>query len=169
MAFTFAYSLGSTNSSPEEIDFDLTASGTYTPALGDAVVFDSNGKIVSKHVTGDTSTVKVGISTGANFLGLATSGTYAATTASIYNPSLIGKVYVDPAAVYRIPWTSSATSAVVGTAYGITTVSGDQQLDVSKTGSVVKFMLVDKDTSAYPGAANGYAYVTIQSTNRIYG
>lgn len=167
MAFTYAYSLDSQVS--PVVDFGLANAATYTPATGEVVVFDANGAVVSKHVTGDANTSKVGVSVGSNFLGLATSGANAATTSSTYQPSALGKVYVDPNAVYRVAWTSAATSAVVGTAYGITTVSGDQQLDVAKTGSVVKFMLVDKDTTAVPGAPYGWAFVTIQSTNRLFG
>lgn len=167
MAFTYAYSLDSTLSGVQ--DFALTAPATYTPAAGDAVVFDANGAVVSKHVTGDANTSKVGVSVGSNFRGLAQGGTYAATNAATYQPAALGKVYIDPNAVYRVAWTSSATAAVVGTAYGITTVGTDQQLDVAKTGAVVKFMLVDKDTTAVPGAPFGWAFVTIQSTNRLVG
>ena len=167
MAFSFAYSLDG-DGAPVVIDYDLTAPATYTPATGDLVKFDANGKVVGKHVVGDAASTKIGVSVGSNFLGLAAGGTLAATTSSLYQPSALGKVYADPNAVFRVN-ISSSTAIVVGTTYGITTVSGDQQLDPSATASNNRLMVVDFDRSAYGGAPNGYAYVTIQSTNRLNG
>lgn len=166
MAFTFAYSLDGTGLAAQ--DFDLTAAGTYTPAFADVVRFDANGKIVAKHVVGDSASSKLGVSVGTNFTGLAQGGTYAATTVSTYNPSTIGKVYADPNAVYRVNITS-ASAIVVGTAYGIATVSGDQQLDPSATSANNKFMVVDFDRTAAAGAPYGWAFVTIQTANRLFG
>ena len=48
MAFSFAYSLDG-EGAPVVIDYDLTAPATYTPATGDLVKFDANGKVVGKH------------------------------------------------------------------------------------------------------------------------
>lgn len=167
MAFTYAYSLDGSQA-PIFLDYDLTAAATYTPAAGDMVKFDANGKVVAKHVVGDAASSKLGVSVGSNFLGLAAGGTNAATTISTYAPSAIGKVCADPNAVFRVNITSSS-AIVVGTTYGITTVSGDQQLDPAATASNNRFLVVDFDRSAYGGAPNGYAYVVIQSANRLNG
>lgn len=166
MAFTYAYSLDSAVSNAQ--DFELTAAATYTPAFAEVVRFDANGKIVAKHVVGDAASSKLGVSVGTNFTGLAQGGTYAATTVSTYNPGTLGKVYVDPNAVYRVN-ISSASAIVVGTSYGITTVSGDQQLDPAATASNNRFLVVDFDRTAAAGAPNGWAFVTIQSANRLFG
>lgn len=166
MAFTFAYSLDGTGIAAQ--DFDLTAAGTYTPAFGDMVRFDANGKIVAKHVVGDAASSKLGVAVGTNFTGLAQGGTYAATTVSTYNPSTIGKVYTDPNAVYRVNITNS-DPIVVGTSYGIATVSGDQQLNPAATSANNEFMVVDFDRDPAAGAPYGWAFVTIQSTNRLFG
>jgi hypothetical protein len=168
MAFTYAYSLSTGSGTPEAPDFDLTAAATYTPVIGDMVKFDANGKVVAKHVVGDGASSKLGVSLGTNFIGLQTSGVNGAVTSSIYNPSLLGKVIADPDAVYRVP-ISSASAIVVGTTYGITTVSGDQQLDPAATAANNRFLVVDFDRTAVAGAANGVAFVTIQSTNRLFG
>lgn len=167
MAFTYAYSLDN-GAAPASIDFELTAAGTYTPVIGDMVRFDANGKVVAKHVVGDAASSKLGVSVGTNFIGLQTSGVNGAVTSSIYNPALLGKVIVDPAAVYRINVTSSS-AIVVGTSYGIATVSGDQQLDPAATSANNEFVVVDFDRTAVAGAPFGWAFVTIQSTNRLVG
>jgi hypothetical protein len=166
MAFTFAYSLDNAVSPAQ--DFALTAPATYTPAFGDVVRFDANGTIVAKHVVGDSASSKLGVAVGTNFTGLAQGGTYAATTVSTYAPSTLGKVYIDPNAVYRVN-ISSATAIAIGTPYGITTVSGDQQLDPSATSANNEFMVVDFDRTAVAGAPFGWAFVTIQSANRLFG
>jgi hypothetical protein len=168
MAFTYAYSLSNGNGAPEAPDFALTAAATYTPVLGDMVRFDANGAVVAKHVVGDAASSKLGVSLGTNFIGLQTSGVNGAVTSSIYNPSLLGKVIVDPDAVFRVP-VSSASAIVIGTSYGITTVSGDQQLDPAATSANNEFMVVDFDRTAQGGAPNGVAFVTIQSANRLFG
>ena len=167
MAIFYAYSLDNGSGAPTVIDYDLTAPATYTPALGDLVKFDSNGKVVGKHVVADSASTKLGVSVGSNFLGLATSGVNAATTSSIYNPAALGKVIADPNAVYRINITSSS-AVVVGTQYGITTVSGDQQLDPSATAANNKLLVVDFDRTATGSAPYGVAFVTIPVANRIY-
>jgi len=166
MAFTYAYSLDSTLSPAQ--DFALASAATYTPAFADVVRFDANGAIVAKHVVGDSASSKLGVAVGTNFTGLAQGGTYAATTTSTYNPSTIGKVYVDPNAVFRVNISSSSTIAI-GTSYGITTASGDQQLDPSATASNNRFLVVDFDRTAVAGAPYGWAFVTIQSANRLFG
>ena len=166
MAFTYAYSLDNATSGAQ--DFALTAPATYTPAFADVVRFDANGAIVAKHVVGDAASSKLGVAVGTNFTGLAQGGTYAATTVSTYAPATLGKVYVDPNAVYRVNISSSSTIAI-GTSYGITTVSGDQQLDPSATASNNRFLVVDFDRTAAAGAPNGWAFVTIQSANRLFG
>lgn len=171
MAFTYAYSLDNGSGAPTVVDYDLTAAATYTPAIGELVKFDSNGKVVGKHVVGDAASTKVGVSVGSNFLGLATSGANAATTSSIYNPAAVGKIIADPNAVYRVNLKTS-DAILVGTAYGIATVSGDQQLDSAATAANNKFVVVDFDISAQAKAAsiggNGFAFVTIPVANRIY-
>lgn len=166
MAFTFAYSLDNAVSPAQ--DFALTAPATYTPAFADVVRFDANGAIVAKHVVGDAANSKLGVAVGTNFTGLAQGGTYAATTVSTYAPATLGKVYVDPNAVYRVNISSSSTIAI-GTSYGITTVSGDQQLDPAATSANNEFMVVDFDRTAVAGAPYGWAFVTIQSANRLFG
>lgn len=168
MAFTYAYSLSNGNGAPEAPDFDLTAAGTYTPVIGDMVRFDANGKIVAKHVVGDSASSKLGVSVGTNFIGLQTSGVNGAVTSSIYNPALLGKVIADPDAVYRVPVTS-ASAIVIGTSYGIATVSGDQQLDPAATSANNEFVVVDFDRTAVAGAPYGVAFVTISSGNRLFG
>lgn len=166
MAFTYAYSLDNAVSAAQ--DFALTAPATYTPAFGDVVRFDANGAIVAKHVVGDAASSKLGVAVGTNFTGLAQGGTYAATTVSTYSPGTVGKVYTDPNSVFRVNITSASTIAI-GTSYGITTVAGDQQLDPAATSANNEFMVVDFDRTAAAGAPYGWAFVTIQSTNRLFG
>lgn len=165
MAFTYAYSLDN-GTAPNTPDFELTAAGTYTPVLGDVVRFDSNGRIVAKHVVGDSANSKLGVSVGTNFTGLVTTGVNGATTVGFYQPPTLGKVIADPLAVFRVP-ISSSTAIVIGGTYGIATVSGDQQLDPSATSSNNRFQVVDFDRTAVAGAPNGWAFVTIQSANRL--
>ncbi len=162
MAFSYAYSLGNSDA-PVTQDFAITSG---TPALGDCVVIASGGTGAKVNNTTVVAS-KVGVCVGQNFLGLATSGVNAATTTSTYAPSALAYIIVDPSAVYRIPWAASATAAVIGNTYLLSSAT-DQTLSLTAGGSTyVPFVLVDSDTEAYPGAAFGYAYVTIPSANRV--
>lgn len=162
MAFSYAYSLDGTNA-PVTIDFAISSG---TPALGDCLVIASGGTGAKVNNTTAVAS-KVGVCVGQNFLGLAAGGTNAATTVGIYQPSALAKIVMDPNAVYRIPWGATATSAVIGNTYLLTSAT-DQTLSLTAGGSTyVPFQLVDSDTNAYGGAPYGYAYVTIQSANRV--
>lgn len=163
MAFSYAYSLGNGNGAPTIVDFAITSG---TPALGDCVVIASGGTGAKVNNTTVVAS-KVGVCVGQNFLGLAAGGTNAATTTSTYNPSALAKIIVDPDAVYRIPWAASATSAVIGNTYLLSSAT-DQTLSLTAGGSTyVPFQLVDSDTTPAGGAPYGYAFVTIQSANRV--
>lgn len=158
MAFTYAYSLDNGNA-PIAQDFPL--SGT-APAIGDCVVVAS-GQAGAKVSNTTVVASKVAVSVGPNFRGIGTD----ATTTSTYQPAALTKLIMDPQAVYRIPWAASATAAVIGNTYLLSSAT-DQTLSLTAGGSTyVPFQLVDSDTTAYPGAAFGYAYVTIQSANRV--
>ena len=165
MAFTYAYSLDNGSGAPIANDFPL--SGT-APLSGDCVVVAS-GQAGAKVSNTTVVASKVAVSTGPNFLGLQTSGINGATTASIYNPGALTKLILDPAAVYRIPWAASATGAVIGNTYLLSSNSTDQTLSLTAGGSTyVPFQLVDSNTTDVSSAAPyGYAYVTIQSANRV--
>lgn len=168
MAFTYAYSLDST-SAPVVLDFSITSG---TPALGDCLVIASGGTGAKVNNTTAVAS-KVGVCLGQNFLGLATSGVNAATNSSIYNPPALAKIIMDPMAVYRIPWGSGvdASTAVIGNTYLLTSAT-DQTLSLTAGGSTyVPFQLVDSDISAQAKASSptgaGWAFVTIQSANRV--
>ena len=168
MAFSYAYTLGG-GDAPVTVDFPITSA---VPALGDCFIVAS-GIATTKVVggaSGTANTATVAVSVGGNFLGLAAGGTLAATTSSIYSPSTLTKLILDPNAVFRIPWSASATSATVGSTYEVanTTTTADQTLNPgAKTANKVYFTLVDSDTTAYGGAPYGYAYVTIPSAFRV--
>jgi hypothetical protein len=169
MAFSYAYSLNGSDA-PITIDFPITSA---VPALGDCFIVAS-GIATTKVIggaSGTANTATVAISVGGNFLGLASGGTYAATTVGIYQPATLTKLILDPAAVYRIPWSASGTSAVVGSTYEVanTSTTADQTLNPgTKTASKVYFTLVDSNTTDVSSAAPyGYAYVTIPSAFRV--
>ena len=166
MAFSYAYSLDGTNA-PVTIDFSVTSG---TPALGDCLVIASGGTGAKVNNTTVVAS-KVGVCVGQNFLGLAAGGTNAATTVGLYQPSALAKIIMDPMAVYRIPWAADASAAVIGNTYLLSSAT-DQSLSLTAGGSTyVPFQLVDSDVSAQAKAASptgfGYAYVTIQSANRV--
>mgnify|MGYP003327917072 FL=1 len=166
MAFSFAYSLGGSDA-PVTKDYSISSG---TPAIGDCLVISAGGtgaKVSNTTVVAS----KVGVCMGQNFLGLATGGTYAATNSSIYNPSSLAKIISDPNAVYRVPWAADASAAVIGNTYLLSSAT-DQSLSLTAGGSTyVPFQLVDSDTSAQAKAASstgyGFAFVTIQSANRV--
>jgi hypothetical protein len=168
MAFSYAYSL---NGSDAPITIDYTIS-SGTPALGDCLVIASGG--TGGKVSNTTAVAsKVGVCVGQNFLGLAAGGTYAATTVGVNQPSASAKIIMDPNAVYRIPWGSGvdASTAVIGNTYLLTSAT-DQTLSLTAGGSTyVPFQLVDSDITAQSKSGSptgaGYAYVTIQSANRV--
>lgn len=168
MAFSYAYSLGGTDA-PVTLDYAITSG---TPALGDCLVIASGG--TGSKVSNTTAVAsKVGVCVGQNFTGLAAGGTNAATSVGIYQPSSLAKVIADPNAVYRIPWGSGvdASTAVIGNTYLLTSAT-DQTLSLTAGGSTyVPFQLVDSDISAQAKAVSptgaGYAFVTIQSANRV--
>ena len=159
MAFTYAYSLDNTSGAPIAKDFTVSS---YTPKLGDSVIYSSGN--VTGQAAAATATV-LGVVAGSNFLGLATGGTYAATNSSTYNPSTLAKVIIDPNAVYRVPVKASGAAPTVGTAYQLTVVSGDQQLDTAATGTGAIYKVVAYDAGASNGVANspGNAFVIITS------
>ena len=160
MAFTYAYSLDNTSGAP--IAKDFTVSG-YTPKLGDTVTY-SAGNVTGQAAAGTTTVL--GVVAGSNFLGLATGGTYAATNSSTYNPSTLAKVIIDPNAVYRVPLKGGVAAPTVGTAYSLSVVSGDQQLDTGTTGAGGSiYKVIAYDAGASNGVANsaGNAFVVITS------
>lgn len=168
MAFSYAYSLDGA-SAPVTVDYSITSG---TPALGDCLVIASGGTGAKVNNTTAVAS-KVGVCVGQNFTGLATSGVNAATTSSIYNPGSLAKIIMDPMAVYRIPWGSGvdASTAVIGNTYLLTSAT-DQTLSLTAGGSTyVPFQLVDSDISAQAKSGSptgaGYAFVTIQSANRV--
>ena len=164
--FTFAYSLDNGSGAPIAQDFGITSA---VPALGDLFIVASN-LATTKVIATTANTAKVAVSVGQNFRGLATGGTYAATTVGIYQPNALTKLIMDAGAVYRIPWSASGASAVIGATYNVanTLVTQDQTLSPAAVNtSYVNFTLVDNDTTAYPDAPFGYAYVTIPSAYRV--
>ena len=163
MAFSYAYSLGGVDA-PITLDFAITSG---TPALGDCLVVASGGTGAKVNNTTVVAS-KVGVCVGQNFTGLAQGGTYAASTVSTNNPGSVAKIIVDPTAVYRIPWAASATSAVIGNTYLLSSAT-DQTLSLTAGGSTyVPFQLVESNTTDVSSAAPyGYAFVTIQSANRV--
>ena len=166
MAITYAYSLDNGSGAPIAQDFGITSA---VPAIGDMFIV-SNNLATTKAIATTANTAKVSVSVGGNFRGLAQGGTYAATTVGIYQPPALTKLIVDPTAVYRIPWSASGASAVIGTAYNLSnaTTADDQKLSPSTVStSYIYFILVDSDTNAYPDSAHGYAYVTVPAAFRV--
>lgn len=166
MAFTYAYTLGG-GDAPVIQDF---GNGAAVPANGDMFIVAS-GATTTKAIATTANTNKVAVSLGANFLGLATGGTYAATNASATaNTSAATKLILDPSAVYRIPWSASGASAVIGATYNLanTLVTQDQTLSPAAVNTAnVNFILVENDPNPYPDATNGFAYVTIPTGFRV--
>lgn len=166
MAFSYAYTLGG-GDAPITRDYSITSG---TPANGDCLVIASGGTGAKVNNTTAVAS-KVGVCIGQNFLGLAAGGTNAATNSSTYSPSAIAKIIADPNAVYRIPWSADASSAVIGNTY-LLSAATDQSLSLTAGGSTyVPFQLVDSDISATAKASSstgfGFAFVTIQSANRV--
>lgn len=162
MALTYAYSLDNGSGAP--ITKDFTVSG-YTPKAGDSVTY-SAGNVTGQAVAGTTTVL--GVCVGANFLGLAQGGTYAATTSSTYQPSTLAKVIIDPGAVYRIPMKASVAAPTIGTAYQIDVVSGDQQLTAgTAAGAIYKVVGFDAGANNGVSGSAGNAFVVITSRTLV--
>lgn len=165
MAFEFAYALdGSSVSTVKDFPLDTvgTSSAGYNvgianttkPRRGDCV-FLVAGKMRKQY---DVATPKpVGVIEGFEFTGLADTGLYAATNASITAdavnttkfPNGVAKVRVESDSVYRIsPKTGqTVTAAMIGGSYNIfvdTANNNDQQIDTTlSTNACVKVVDVD--------------------------
>jgi hypothetical protein len=166
MSLTYAYSLDNGSGAPVANDFGITSA---VPALGDMFIVSAN-LATTKAIATTANTNKVAVSVGQNFRGLASGGTYAATTVGLYQPSALTKLIMDASAVYRIPWSASGASATVGTAYNLanTLVTQDQTLSPSAVNtSYVNFILVENDTTPTGDAPFGYAFVTIPTAYRV--
>lgn len=172
MALVFAYGLdGDSPGSLKDFtpaqagDTDATntsaAAGVYAAHKGDIVAFNDQNRVAGAVVA---ATSVIGVCEGGNFLGLATGGTYAATSAMTgtnSQKSAIAKVRTAYNAVYRINYTG--TDPVIGSSHPFKIVSGDYQLDTADTvGSTKLLKVVDVDT------VNKNAFVTIANADRTF-